>query len=500
MRTWHIRFIIPGSRRWLLAALVLTLLPVLAPVTAQAAPAGGETWTVRFTNQAALHFDPALSEHPQLAPDLFTATNAELLDTSIHELALVLGIAVSAPVDIWITAGAGGADPSAPAITLDPADHSLLVDGVILTALTPVEADNAFSSAIARRLAIEATNGQLAPAFTEGFTLYAREPLTPVLSRYAALLQNANAQGGLLSWADLHRTVTGEMASTDLAVAEQYAVTAFLIDHYGISAYRAFLNASATTTDWRMALQTGYRLPANEIESAWRDDLSRWTNSGWKTNIIAGFDLDPARALLERGNYAAAKAMLERSQRLFSEIGDEVSLQTVSTLLTQCDVGLQAEALMTQTEDALRQFNYAGAGDLLTQAEAQYARLPPDQRPTAVLTAYRDLTNRGLTAIAQLDNANRLAGSWTEFPRARDDALAAGATFAQLGDADRLEATTLVLDRIDERQRRLVLLLGGLAVISLIWLLLWRKHGVNQTMRWPERLRPVVPATSDRSE
>jgi hypothetical protein len=476
---------------------VITLLPFLLPDASLAAPADGAGWTVRFTNQAALHFDPALADHPQLAPDLFTSTNAEPIDTAIHELSLVLGTSTTAQIDIWLQAG-GTTPPGAPAITLDPADRSLLVDGSILTGQTPVEAANSFRSALGRRLVLDATNGQLAPAFVEGMALYAREPLTPVLSRYAALLQNANSQGGLLSWADLHRTVTGEMASTDLAVAEQYAVTAFLIDHYGISAYRAFLGASASAPDWRTALQTGYGVPANEIESAWRDELSRWTNSGWKTNVIAGFDLDPARALLERGNYAAAKAILERSQRLFSEIGDEVSLQTVSTLLTQCDVGLQAEALMVQTEAALRTFDYARAGDLLTQAEAQYDRLPPDQRPTAVLESYRNLTNRGLNAIAQLDNANLLASSWTEFPQARKDALAAGATFAELGDATRLKETTSVLDRIDERQRRLVLLLGGLAVISLVWLLLWRKHGVNQTMRWPERLRPAV--SPNRSE
>jgi len=489
----HRSFTVAASR-WLLTSLLVGLVVLLQPPAASAAPAGGASWTVRFTDRAALHFDPALAADPDLAPDLFTSTNAETIDTTIQELALVLGIDVPVPLDIWIVAGSV-AEPAAPAVTLDPADRALLVNGATLTGLTEVEATDDFKSAIARRLLLDATGGNLAPAFIEGMALYAREPLTPVLSRYAALLQNANSQGGLLSWADLHRTVTGEMASTDLAVAEQYAVTAFLVDHYGIDAYRSFLRASAAATDWRTALQTGYGLPANEIERAWRDDLSRWTNNGWKTNVLAGFDLDPARTLLERGNYAAAKAILERSQRLFSEIGDEVSLQTVSTLLTQCDIGLQAEALMTQTEGALRQFNYSAAGDLLTQAEAQYARLPPDQRPITVLASYRDLTNRGLTAIAQLANADRLAGSWTEFPRARDDALAAGATFAELGDADRLQQATLVLDRIDERQRRLVLLLGGLALISLIWLLLWRIHGVNQTMRWPERLRPAVPTT-----
>jgi hypothetical protein len=498
MRFRQVRNVIPASPRWLLAALLIGFLSLLIPTATLAAPTGGTEWPVRFTNQAALHFDPALGEHPNLQPDLFTSNFAEPIDAAIHEMSLVIDTTLTAPIDIWIMAG-DAANPAAAAITLDPADRSLLVNGPAFDALTPVEATNALRSAIARRLLLDATSGQLAPAFIEGMALYAREPLTPVLSRYAALLQNANAQGGLLSWADLNRVATGEMAETDLSVAQQYAVTAFLIDHYGISAYRSFLTASAATSDWRTALETGYGLPANEIESQWRDDLSRWTNGGWKTNVIAGFDLDPARALLERGNFAAAKAILERSQRLFSEIGDEVSLQTVSTLLTQCDVGLQAEALMAQTEAALRQFDYARAGDLLSQAEAQYARLPPDQRPTVVLEAYRELTNRGLTAMSQLENADRLAGSWTEFPRAREDALAAGATFAELGDGARLDEATLVLDRIDERQRRLVFLLGGLGVISLIWLLLWRNHGINQTMRWPEWFRPAA-TSGTRSE
>jgi hypothetical protein len=101
--------------------------------------------------------------------------------------------------------------------------------------------------------------------------------------------------------------------------------------------------------------------------------------------------------------------------------------------------------------------------------------------------------------MSQLENADRLAGSWTEFPRAREDALAAGATFAELGDGARLDEATLVLDRIDERQRRLVFLLGGLGVISLIWLLLWRNHGINQTMRWPEWFRPAA-TSGTRSE
>jgi hypothetical protein len=161
----------------------------------------------------------------------------------------------------------------------------------------------------------------------------------------------------------------------------------------------------------------------------------------------------------------------------------------VTALLAQTEVGLQAETLMTQTETALRQHNYERASDLIAQAEAQYARMPPDQRPDAVLADYRARADAGLKATEQLANAIRLGNSWTEFPQARNDAIAAGRTFAELSDADRLAEAEATLDRIDERVRRLVFLLGGLAFLSFVWLLLWRRHGGNTAMIWPEPVR-----------
>jgi hypothetical protein len=150
---------------------------------------------------------------------------------------------------------------------------------------------------------------------------------------------------------------------------------------------------------------------------------------------------------------------------------------------------------MSQTEDALSAFAYERANDLLSQAEEQYARMPPDQRPTSIIEHYRAITNQGLTAIAQLASADARANSWTDFPQARDDAMDAGSAFAALGDADRRAQAQLVLDKIDQRQRRLVFLLGGFALISLTWLLLWRRHGIATMMRWPDRqirrTRPV---------
>jgi hypothetical protein len=472
-----------GTGFRLLAACLIALTAMLGaggPASAQSST----DWATRSTDHATLQFAPDLPALPDLAPDLFLANFGGEIDAVVTELSLVLAVD-PAPLDLLITAGLEGGER----MTVDPRTGAIAIDGPAFTGLTQIDAVNLLRNGIARTMVLRASEGQLAPLFVAGIALYAERPLTPVISRHAANLQNANTQGALLSWADLNRTASGAAAATELSVASQYAVTAWLIDKFQLPAYQQFLREMRETTDWRIALERAYGLTAPEIERQWREELPRWTNTGWKTNVLAGFDLDPARTLLERGNYAAAKASLERSQRLFSELGDDVNLQVVTALLAQTEVGLQAETLMTQTETALRQHNYERASDLIAQAEAQYARMPPDQRPDAVLADYRARADAGLKATEQLANAIRLGNSWTEFPQARNDAIAAGRTFAELSDADRLAEAEATLDRIDERVRRLVFLLGGLAFLSFVWLLLWRRHGGNTAMIWPEPVR-----------
>jgi hypothetical protein len=56
---------------------------------------------------------------------------------------------------------------------------------------------------------------------------------------------------------------------------------------------------------------------------------------------------------------------------------------------------------------------------------------------------------------------------------ARAAALSAGAGYGRLGDEEGLNQTRDVLDALDSRQRRLVLLFGGLALLTGAWLALW---------------------------
>ena len=70
-------------------------------------------------------------------------------------------------------------------------------------------------------------------------------------------------------------------------------------------------------------------------------------------------------------------------------------------------------------------------------------------------------------------HVDRVAAQLPQVSHQLAAALAAGAEYARLGDDAGLSQTSAVLDELDARQRRLVLLFGGLAVLSAAWLALW---------------------------
>ena len=459
-------------------------------------------WDQRESPAFMYLFDPQLStSSASFSPDAFVDRYGSAFDKASDELSQVFGLTTQLPIAVWVDAPttmsslypstqSAGASPVVSG--LRPGD--LVVDATALARATDVEATSAIRGAVARELLTIATDGKLSAGFMEGMVLYAQRPVTAVVSRYAADVQNANAQASILTWADLNRD--GAVIDSDLRSSEAYAITAYLFERFTIGEYQAFLKEVRTQPSWREALQAAYKSQPNELEEGWRNNLSRWTNGGWKSNVIAAFDLDPARALLERGNYVAARALLDRSQQLFSDLGDEEILKAIEALIRQSAIGTQAETLMAQTQQALEQFSYAQANDLLSQAEDQYAQLPPEHRPIEAIQQYRDLTNQGILATAELANAHKLANSWTDYPDARESAITAGQQFAALGDADHVAESRDVLADIDRRQRRLVYLLGGFALISGAWLLLWRRTSAAKQLQWPKHL----PDSSSPSE
>jgi hypothetical protein len=189
--------------------------------------------------------------------------------------------------------------------------------------------------------------------------------------------------------------------------------------------------------------------------------------------MLTAFDLQPARDLIERGHYATARRELEQSLRLFTDLGDESGITEVGQLLRQTDTGLQAELFMTQVQAALELHDYERARSLLDQARVQYGHLSGAQEPTELLESYDALAQAGIQAGIDLERARQRSARWADYQIARASALAAGAGYARLGDDAGLRQTSDVLDELDARQRRLVLLFGGLAVLSAAWLALW---------------------------
>jgi hypothetical protein len=369
-----------------------------------------------------------------------------------------------------------------PVVVVDAASADVLVDLTTLLTLSTTQVEDAVRNAVTQVAVQHAAGGAAPPALAAGIGLYVELPTPEYLARLASTVQEAAQRNRLLAWFDLNRPIAS--SDHELALGESYAMVAFLINRYDIPALRTLLTGLPKAASWQDAYRTAFAADAASIEQQWRDDLPRWTTSGWRDNLIASFDLGPAKALLGQGQYVAAKALLDPSLNLYRQLNDPASLAEAQALMAQADTGIQAEALMTEIETALREFDYVRAANLLDQADIQYKALPAEQVPQSLLATYRQLATDGMNATAQLAEADRLAGSWGSYPEARSAAQSAGATFARLGDEKNRQSAQVVLDRLDNRQRRLVVMMFGLGLITLAWLVLWLRARGPSNVKW----------------
>jgi hypothetical protein len=367
-------------------------------------------------------------------------------------------------------------------VVIDPASLRIHVNVSDLLAASSTQIEDAVRNAVTQVVIHQAAGGLAPPAIAAGVALYVELPTSEYLARLASTVQAAAEQDTLLSWFDLNRPVAA--ADRELALGEAYAMVSFLIERYDIQALRTLLAELPKSAQWQDAFRTASAVDVAAIEQEWRADLARWTTSGWRDNLIASFDLEPARNLLTRGQYVAAKALLDSSLNLYRQLDDPDSLAEAQALMNQADTGIQVEALMTEIEGALRGHDYARASNLLDQAEIQYGSLPPDQVPQSLLDTYRQLATDGITATGQLAEADRLADSWGSYPEAREAAQSAGKTFARLGDDQNRQSAEKVLNRLDSRQRRLVVLMVSLGLITLVWLGLWLRARGPAEVKW----------------
>jgi hypothetical protein len=434
-----------------------------------------------FTRAATEHARIYVEPGGETDADAFARTWGLLIDDAIDQLAAFLP-PLAAPVDIYVytreasfgaaTATARWPEPEGSDVLANPGRGDVAVDFVAFSRRTPLEAENELRHALAHVANREVSRGRVPRGFDEGLAAYFERPVAARMARHAALVQNARSSGTLLSWSDLNRPAPPD-APPPVVMAHAYSMVAFFIDQHGPRVFGEFIAALGQEPDWRAVLRETYNRAPNELEAQWEENLPRWTAGAWRTNLLAAFDLRPAQESLQLGHFTTARRGLEQSLRLFSDLSDEEGIAEVNTLLRQVDTGLQAETFMSQIQVALEHHDYDRAQSLLDQARAQYARLAPELTPAELLTAYQELAMAGVQAGVDLDAARRLSLRWVDYASARAAALAAGAAYAELGDEQGVSQTSDVLQALDSRQRRLVLLFGGLTLLTAAWLALW---------------------------
>jgi hypothetical protein len=453
---------------------------------------GPNHWPVSRSGSFRYHVQPAREGVPAPGANAFQTEFGPVFDAAEALAGTILAANLTGPIDVYVYANPAlfqaavthtpiGLTPHT-SVAIDLATSRVLVNVSELLAASSTQVEDAVRNAVTQVAVHQAAGGAAPSSIAAGIALYVELPTSEYLARLASTVQSATEQDTLLSWFDLNRPVAAE--DRELALGESYAMVSFLIERYDIPALRTLLAELPNSAQWQDAFRTAYSVDAAAIEQQWRDDLARWTTSGWRDNLIASFDLEPARNLLSRGQYVAAKALLDSSLNLYRQLNDPESLAEAQALMNQADTGIQVEALMTEIEGALRGHDYARASNLLDQAEIQYASLPPDQIPQSLLDTYRQLATDGLTATGQLAEADRLADSWGSYPEARAAAQSSGKTFARLGDDENRQSAESVLNRLDSRQRRLVLLMVGLGLITLVWLVLWLRARGPAEVRW----------------
>jgi hypothetical protein len=356
--------------------------------------------------------------------------------------------------------------------TPSPRRGDVVLSFASLLSRSPLEQEGDLRHALAHVVAREASNGRLPRGFGEGFAGYVERPAAAGLARSAALVQNARSRDRLLTWSDLNRP---QAPQADAAVfsAHAYSSVAFLIDRYGLKQFGAFVAALNDEPDWRAALREVYKRSPTELETQWREELAAMGRRRLARERLCRLRPCPRPRPARPGPLRLCQRELERSLRLFTDLGLPDRQAAVEPLLRESETGLQAEALMEQIEQALGRHAYDRAAILLSQARTQYGILPEPQRPTPLLDRYDQLARAGLDATADLEAAAERSTSWRDYPEARAAALAAGAAFAGLGDQAMYDRATATLRDLDDRQKRLTMLLATLAVLSAAWLALW---------------------------
>ena len=470
--------------------LVLTIFAPLAPVSAQ------ETETRDGWASAAVSDDLVVSvqDGAGISAEDFAAAYSIELTTALEELLLFLNVPEAQQpvrIDVFSDIAAYQAavdeiirvDLEGQIAIADSPNATILLPIDSFRSLTSLDAENQLRHALSHVVAGWASGFNIPRGFDEGLAQYVEKPNLPVQARLAAFVQAASQEGKLTSWSNLNRATP--LDDDDIERAQSYSMVAYLIQHQGLPDLWQFLEELKNAETWRDAMNVAFApTTSDQIERQWKEDIPAWAAGDWRSNLMTGFNLEPARQQLARGNFEGAASALEISEQLLRDVHAPELAAEVATLKDQARVGDLAETKMAEAQQALEQFVYDRAAAAVAQAEEQYAQLPPEIRPDELIAIYKDMAARGMAATNQLEIAHIQAGNWADYADTRAAAVAAGADFAAVGDAEQRDDADRLVSAMDQEQLRIVLLLSALAVLTFGWLFLWLRTRGLQPLKW----------------
>lgn len=332
-----------------------------------------------------------------------------------------------------------------------------------LRQMPPELARESFRHEMTHVVAGALSNNKLPVGLQEGLAQYNELSATRG-QEVATLLRAAQAKGAkFLTWGQLNDGPTFAR-SIDLAYPQSYSVMAFLAEKYGMAAYGRLLKGLRSKAGLQSAFTAAYGLPMEKLEAEWLDYLPVFLTYGWQLNLFQAYDLGPAQALYNAGQYKAAQEAFARSERLYRDLGKESKADEIAAMKQKAAQAQGATDLNAAARKALEAHDYAQAQEAAGKGGAAYTNLKlPGTQPASTA----ELAARGLAGVELLASARKRMDSW-DLAASEQQARQAGAILATLGDDARVADANSILYTV-WLWRRLVgfaaLAVGSLAVL-----------------------------------
>ena len=374
---------------------------------------------------------------------------------------------------------------------IDPGGAKAVVDLNVFSQRSPIESGNVIRNLIARLALYEVAAGSLPAGINDGIASYFERPVLAEQARRGSLVQQVDLAQEIPNLTTLVNA-SATMLDGETITSLHYAFAAFIADHYGIASLQQVVLQSIDSTNWQAPLAGATGQTIEQVTTAWDQFLPRWFSGGWQFNAFNGFDMSAAKGLFDRGAYSSAISLAEQSQSLFTQLDDTVRLSEVEGFISLNAIGVRAEQLMKEVQSSLEAFDYDRANAKLTEAEAQYAYLPENHRPSSLISTWRTMIDTGLAANGNAAEASSLATDWSKTREAREFAIKAGNGYASVGDEVRAQSTQQLVADLNLRLQRITLAAIAVVILVAVWLWVWLWARAPRRFLWQDR-RHLVP-------